>query len=253
MRDRRLSGADRACLFEIVERYRSEHGNARASHGYLARTIGVTPRAVFDCVARLVGLDYVTVVRPCSGPRPTEYLPNWSLGIPVKEDVEADFNIEVPFSPADVEADFNIGLQSTSTMEPPRVEVSFNPIPLTSGYQTGDVRGDSARGSAAGLAPAPAAAVETVIGAEYVGREDGAKVIRLDLDSGATIDVVHEHPLDAVQRVGTRHIDQLTVAGGIEHLDDHRQFVGTRFIRAFEYDEAGSATLAFRPAPATAK
>ncbi|SMD06445.1 hypothetical protein SAMN06297251_12311 [Fulvimarina manganoxydans] len=63
----------------IVERYRSDHGNARASNSYLACLTRADIKNVRISVGRLVEHGAFFIHREGKGTRPTEYVPNFSF------------------------------------------------------------------------------------------------------------------------------------------------------------------------------
>lgn len=70
---------DKSIAFEIVDNYRKDHGNSRASLSYLVNATGADRKSVIASTRRLVENGPFSIARQGSGTRPTEYNINFDL------------------------------------------------------------------------------------------------------------------------------------------------------------------------------
>lgn len=235
-RDRGLSGSDLGVLVEIVERFRDDFGNGRASHGHLARVVALSPRAVFDSLARLVEKGYIRVLRSAAGPRPTEYLPVWERGA----EVAADCNIAVPINDGDLAAPFDEPLSHSAMMEPLSSNCAATqyllPVPPIKGGDEVELSPGSppypapVGGGPAG--PGEFAAVEILSVTPETIDGDDCLLMSTRTAGGleSEIVVVWQSADETVQRDGQAELASLKVAANIETLIDGSELVGL-FVR----------------------
>ncbi|MBB4580388.1 hypothetical protein GGE45_002718 [Rhizobium aethiopicum] len=73
------TGLDKTLAFEIIDNYRKEFGNSRASLSYLQRASGADRKAVIASTRRLTEYGPFSVNRAGAGTRPTEYKLHFEL------------------------------------------------------------------------------------------------------------------------------------------------------------------------------
>lgn len=73
---------DHKVASHIIERYRADHGNARASLRYLERATGAARPSIIASLRRLNANAFFASVQTGSGSRPTEFALNFDLGAP---------------------------------------------------------------------------------------------------------------------------------------------------------------------------
>jgi hypothetical protein len=86
---------DKSIAFEIVDNYRKDHRNSRASLSYLVNATGADRKSVIASTRRLVEHGPFSVARQGSGTRPTEY------------DIDFDFVQDKPSSGVDTTTRLN--------------------------------------------------------------------------------------------------------------------------------------------------
>ena len=73
------TGLDKSVAFEIIDNYRKEHGNSRASLSFLCKATGSGRRHVHASTQRLVERGPFSILRLGVGTRPTEYKLHFEL------------------------------------------------------------------------------------------------------------------------------------------------------------------------------
>lgn len=79
MRSAWATGIDKSVAYEIVDNYRKDKGNSRASLSYLQKATGADRKTVISSTRRLVEFGPFSVVRQGVGTRPTEYAIDFNL------------------------------------------------------------------------------------------------------------------------------------------------------------------------------
>ncbi|MFC6486940.1 hypothetical protein [Nitratireductor sp. GCM10026969] len=129
------TGLDKSISFEIIDNYRKEFGNSRASLSYLQQATGAKRSNVTASLRRICENGPISVARPGIGTRPTEYKLHFNL-VGEKPSSPAQGTSSDDCSSSPVEATTGSPVEATSSKSSSPVEGTQTVLPVTA-YKAG--------------------------------------------------------------------------------------------------------------------
>lgn len=203
-RSKWATGLDKSIAFEIIDNYRKDHGNSRASLSYLVEATGADRKSVIASTRRLVENGPFSVGRTGAGTRPTEYNINFDL-VQDKPSSGADTTTTATSSSGGVEPTTRGGVETTTSGSSSGADTTESVLPYAA-YKA-DIQdrmidpapaspplADGLKATAAGGAEGGFEELYRVYGNRQKKAE--AKAAYLKLDPSLEL---HEHMMDAAR------------------------------------------------------
>ncbi|SOC93057.1 hypothetical protein SAMN05216358_3221 [Rhizobium sp. AN5] len=226
---------DHKVMAELIERYVSRHGNARASLRYLEKATNATRANVVASLRRLVDNRAIELVREGQGTRPSEYRPNFGFSSGIAGDTSSsgivyDTTTETSGIAGNTPSG-SVGDTSNRSSGIAGNTESLLLVPVTTGDK---VRDTSAAGTGSGLSAAPARAsdrVTRIVASEIQKDEEDDSLwlhMEFEVDGGAREPYaicIHSND-QATQDRGTKRIERLKIALGIDEIGEPSDVIG---------------------------
>lgn len=225
---------DHKVMAELIERYVSRHGNARASLRYLEKATNATRANVVASLRRLVDNRAIELVREGQGTRPSEYRPNFSFSSGIAGDTSSggiahDTTMESSGIAGNTPSG-TVGDTSNQSSGIAGNTESHLLVPVTTRDK---VRDTSAAGTGAGLSAAPARASEDRVarfidsGIEVDG-DDQFLTLVAEFDEGDTeeFSICFQSNEQEFQDSGQRRLERLKIALDLSDIQQPSDVVG---------------------------
>jgi hypothetical protein len=135
LRSNWATGLDKSVAFEIVDNYRKDHRNSRASLSYLMRATGSDRKSVIASTRRIVENGPFIVARQGVGTRPTEYEIDFD-SVQDKPSSGADTTTSMSGSSGGVEPTTGSGVEPTTSAPSSGADTTESVLPVAA-YKAG--------------------------------------------------------------------------------------------------------------------
>ncbi len=228
---------DHKVMAELIERYVSRHGNARASLRYLEKATNATRANVVASLRRLADNRAIELVREGQGTRPSEYRPNFSFSSGIAGDTSSSgIAHDTTMESSGIAGSTPSGSVGDTSNRSSGIAGNTESLLLVPVTTRDKVRDTSAAGTGSGLSAAPARASEdrvmTIVSSHIEHDEDeGSDWLQMELeaDDGAKEQYavcVQSDEDQAMQDRGMKKLERLASALGIDQINEPGDVVG---------------------------
>ena len=228
---------DHKVMAELIERYVSRHGNARASLRYLEKATNATRANVVASLRRLADNRAIELVREGQGTRPSEYRPNFSFFSGIAGDTSSSgIAYDTTAETSGIAHDTPSGTVGDTSNQSSGIAGNTESLLLVPVTTRDKVRDTSAAGAGSGLSAAPARASEdrlmTIVSSHIEHDEDdGSDWLQMELEDDDGVKepyaiCIQSDEDQGMQERGMKKLERLSIALGIDQINEPGDVIG---------------------------